>query len=372
MLLFTSGSTGTPKGVILGGGQHRRERSADRLRPRARARRSDGGARIARLRGVAHAHLRRAHQRRSVNLYDLRERGPRRHRRVGEPAGITVMLFVPSVLRAVLDFAPDVRMDTVRLVTFGGEALYGRDVRSARTLFRSGTVFRNRLSSTETHGIAGRFVTADDDDLDGVVPVGDIEPWLDARIVDDDNEDVPDGHVGRLVVDRARPRARVLERPGAHRGPLRRTARRPSHASSPVIWCAAAPMARSSTSAEPDDRLKVRGAMVSPIEVERALCQLEDVSVAAVMGVPADDGGQRLVAYVVPDATRHRAHRRSGASSPPWFRRTWCPVPSCSSMRCRSISRGKVDRAALPGARRDTSGLPCTRRARAGPGQHLR
>ena len=74
------------------------------------------------------------------------------------------MFFVPSVLRALLDAAPHAHMGTVRLVTFGGEALYGRDTRRARALFGPETVFRNRLSSTETHGMAGRVVTAADDE----------------------------------------------------------------------------------------------------------------------------------------------------------------------------------------------------------------
>ena len=46
--------------------------------------------------------------------------------------------------------------------------------------------------------------------------------------------------------------------------------------------------------------VKVRGAMVSPIEVEHALTQLEGVAQAAVKGTLHADGGLRLVAYVVP------------------------------------------------------------------------
>src|SRR5439155_6091869 len=113
---------------------------------------------------------------------------------------VTWILFVPSVLRAVIDLAGGARMDTIRLVTLGGEALYGRDVRRARALFAPGTVFRNRLSSTETHGVAGRVVTPDDERADGVVPVGALEPWVEAQVVDDDGCPVPAGEPGRLVV----------------------------------------------------------------------------------------------------------------------------------------------------------------------------
>ena len=49
-----------------------------------------------------------------------------------------------------------------------------------------------------------------------------------------------------------------------------------------------------------DDRVKVRGAMTSPSEVERALVALDDIAEAAVVAFPTAEGGTRLVAYVVP------------------------------------------------------------------------
>ena len=56
---------------------------------------------------------------------------------------------MPSVLRALVDVAPDARMDSVKLITLGGETLYSQDVRRARPFFGPDTVFQNRLGATE-------------------------------------------------------------------------------------------------------------------------------------------------------------------------------------------------------------------------------
>ncbi len=48
-----------------------------------------------------------------------------------------------------------------------------------------------------------------------------------------------------------------------------------------------------------DDMIKTRGERVSPKEVEDALCELEDVAEAAVIGVPDEVLGQAIKAFVV-------------------------------------------------------------------------
>jgi long-chain acyl-CoA synthetase len=48
-----------------------------------------------------------------------------------------------------------------------------------------------------------------------------------------------------------------------------------------------------------DDMIKTRGERVSPKEVENALCELEDVAEAAVIGVPDEVLGQAIKAFVV-------------------------------------------------------------------------
>jgi acyl carrier protein len=238
-------------------------------------------------------------------------------------------------------------MPSVRLVTFGGEALYGRDTRRARPLFPPGTVFRNRLSSSETHGMANRTVSAADDEAGGVVPVGEVEPWLEARIVDEDGDDVADGETGRLVVtgrdfalgywgDPALTAARFADLPDGRR-----------------VFVTDDLVRRLGDGAllhmgRADDRVKVHGAMVATSEVETALRLLPDVADAAVVGAPADDGGTRLVAYVV---------ARGGSVPSAWKLRrdltAYLPSPLVPSafVAVDALPRNlreKIDRAALP------------------------
>ena len=97
-----------------------------------------------------------------------------------------------------------------------------------------------------------------------------------------------------------------------------------------------------------DSHVKVRGALVATDEVERAFVALDDVTEAAVVAVPDDDGGNRLVAYVV---------AAEGATPAPWqLRRDVASVlPSTmvpsTVVLTASLPRGrtgKIDRAALP------------------------
>ena len=347
MVLFTSGSTGTPKGVAISAGSlvayALQVAYASALTPDDRIAVPGSlafGATQSRIFAALASGARAC-------LFDLRERGP-----IGLPDwvnanGITVMFFVPSVLRALLDAAPDAYMGTVRLVTFGGEALYGRDTWRARALFGPETVFRNRLSSTETHGMAGRVVTAADDERDAVIPVGEVEPWSEARIVDDDGHDVGAGDVGRLVVigrdfaleywnDPSLTAERFTDLPDGRRVfTTSDLVRRLDDGQLPHVGRA-------------DDRVKVHGAMVATNEVEAALTLLPEVAEAAVVGVPDDDGGTRLVAYVVaPRGTALGAWklRRDLAARLPSVAVPSAFVPV--DVLPRTL-RGKVDREALP------------------------
>jgi len=52
--------------------------------------------------------------------------------------------------------------------------------------------------------------------------------------------------------------------------------------------------------ARKDDMIKTRGERVSPKEIENALCDMEEVAEAAVIGVPDDIFGQAIKAFVIP------------------------------------------------------------------------
>ena len=347
MLLFTSGSTGTPKGVTISAGgivaRALQVANSSALLPDDRIA-VPGSLAFGATQGRIFAALASGAR---ACVFDLHGRGAGGLPDWVNANGITVMFFVPSVLRALLDSAPGAYMGTVRLVTFGGEALYGRDTRRARALFGPATVFRNRLSSTETHGMAGHVVTAADDERDGVIPVGEIEPWLEARIVDDGGRDIADGDVGRLVVigrdfalgywnDSALTAERFLDLADGRRAfTTNDLVRRLDDGALLHVGRA-------------DTRVKVRGAMVATSEVEAALTSLPEVADAAVVGVPADDGGTRLVAYVV---------ARPGVVLGAWkLRRDLAARLPTTSVPSAFVAvdalprtvRDKVDRTALP------------------------
>ncbi|SCZ55983.1 class I adenylate-forming enzyme family protein [Thiohalomonas denitrificans] len=65
-----------------------------------------------------------------------------------------------------------------------------------------------------------------------------------------------------------------------------------------------------------DDVIKSRGEKVSPVEVERALCRIEGVHQAAVLGVEDPILGQAIWAFVEPDGTNEitSAHLKAGCS----------------------------------------------------------
>src|SRR5436190_5983042 len=264
---------------------------------------------------------------------------------------IAVMQFVPSVLRALTDTAianRAPRMDCVRVVTLGGEALYGRDILRARPIFGHDTLFRNRLGASETASMTSCDIPFDLElDADRAVPIGAPDPWTELRIVDEEGERVADGEPGLADVISDHAALGYWRDPEltAQKFWTLPDGRRGFHTSDRVRLRADGLLEHV---ARADDRVKVRAAMVSPSEVERALVQLDGVMHAAVVPAPARDGGTRLVGYVVPEA---------GATPSAWQLRrdlaarmptTMVPGAIVLLHRLPRTPRGKVDRQGLP------------------------
>ncbi len=347
LVLFTSGSTGTPKGVVRDHDTLVRHSLvvtyANDIGP-------DDRVALTGSFGFVGAYVR------GLGAFfgggtacpgHLRSEGLRDFAAWVSAQRITVLQLVPSVLRALVDVAPDARMDSVKLITLGGETLYSQDVRRARPRFGPHTVFQNRLGATEGASPAVWEVTAGDDSDDGPLPIGRVEPWVDVRIVGDDGDDVPDGEPGTLEVvsdhqalgywhDPQLTAACFFDLPDGRRG----------FQSSDIVR--RRPDGVLEHLGRADDRVKVRGAMVSPSEVEHALTGIDGVERAAVVPIPAPDGGTRLAAYVVPDA---------GATPSAWQIRRDLATRLPSTMIPAAVvlvdalpftPRGKIDRASLP------------------------
>jgi acyl-coenzyme A synthetase/AMP-(fatty) acid ligase/thioesterase domain-containing protein/acyl carrier protein len=270
---------------------------------------------------------------------------------------ISVLQFIPSVLRNLVkavgrgNVAP---IDSVKIVSLGGETTYGRDVAQARELFGPDARFVNRYGSSET-SILAEWVTTPDDEARGdtPLPLGRALPWAEIVVVDDAGEPVAPGEVGAPEVvsehcslgywhapELTAERFRFL--PDGRRG-LRMSDHVRQRSDGVLEYVARA-----------DDRVKVRGVMVGPGEVERALVSLDGVAGAAVVPVAAPDGGTGLVGYVVPDGRADLSAwevRRALAAAVP---SAMVPGSVIVLEKFPLTPRGKIDRQALPEPQRSS------------------
>ncbi len=150
------------------------------------------------------------------------------------------------------------------------------------------------FAMTET----GHFSTTSPDDPMRYRASGRPVPQYDVLVVDPDDNEVPPGVVGELVV---RPRAPGVMMTGYHRAPeATTTALRNGwfhtgdlatiEADGYIRWVDRAA-----------DAIRRRGEMISSTEVERAVCQFDAVAECAAVGVPSELGEEDVKLAVVPE-----------------------------------------------------------------------
>jgi amino acid adenylation domain-containing protein len=347
-IVFTSGSTGTPKGVVIADPHLVRNMIAQRdfttfpLDARIPLIASFGFSTA--VGQVIFPLLLGA----TVCPFDLPSGSARQFAEWVNQHDVTTLSIVPSLLRALAALEPAVSMPSVQTVTLVGEQAYGRDVVRARGIFGSRATFVNAFGSTEAYTVANYVVGPDDDPGEGPLPAGTLSPSVTATIVGiDSDEPVRDGEAGRLIVVADFMAHGYWDDPDLTAAHFFTAAdgRQGFRSSDLVRFRADGNLEHLGRL---DARVKVRGAMVSVSEVERALREIDGVEDAAVASSELVDRGTRLVAYVAgtEDAELSvQALRRELAERLPT---TMVPGAFVIVDQLPRTVRGKVDREALP------------------------
>ncbi|WP_406675235.1 AMP-binding protein [Nonomuraea sp. N2-4H] len=190
--------------------------------------------------------------------------------------GAGALIAVPVMLRRLLELPPR-PLPRLRVVVSGGSALPA-DL-ATRFMDTYGNVLHDLYGSTEA-GWAALATPADLRDAPGTV--GRPPRGATVRIEDASGEELPPGEVGRVVVAGG-----LTFGPG---GPLPTgdLGHRDEHG-------------RLFIDGRDDDMIVSGGENVFPQEVEDFLAARPGVADVAVLGVPDEEFGQRLAAYVVPE-----------------------------------------------------------------------
>ncbi|MCF3178967.1 amino acid adenylation domain-containing protein [Streptomyces polychromogenes] len=299
LILFTSGSTGTPKGVVL---QH--AGVANRLAWGHEQYGIDASDRVLHKASIAF----------DASLHEIfspliaggtlviappgLQFDSRGLIRLIQDTGITTAHFVPSMLRHVLAEEDLEFCDDLRRVYCGGEALDMEMVERFRKALPLCSLF-NQYGPTET-SVSVTFWDAGEDFDGDIAPIGRPIDGAELHVLDEDMTPVPEGATGELWIggvpvsagylnDEEQTRERYLPDPfGSPDGRIYRTG----------DLVRRAPAGYLEFRGRVDDQVKVRGVRVEPGEVAATLRRHPMVRDAAVIAVPDEESGVRLVAYV--------------------------------------------------------------------------
>jgi amino acid adenylation domain-containing protein/non-ribosomal peptide synthase protein (TIGR01720 family) len=217
---------------------------------------------------------------------------------------ITVLHTVPTLAETwLLDPPRGVSLKSLRLVFFAGEPLGGRLVKQWRETFEASATIVNLYGPTETT-LAKCFYVVPPEPGDGVQPVGRSLPQSQALVLAEGGHRCGVGEWGEIVIrtpyrtrgyvnapDENRRRFRPNPARSDDRDLLYHTGDRGRFRADGVL----------EISGRLDDQIKVRGARVEPGEIAGILGQHPAVRQSVVLGQKGEEGGARLVAYVVPE-----------------------------------------------------------------------
>jgi amino acid adenylation domain-containing protein len=296
-IVFTSGSTGTPKGVVTPHRYHLFHAAT------CAERGFSSEDRVALVIPISFAYgaivfWRTVLVGATVLPYDPRELGIESFAQWCSEQHITVLESTPSFFRSLARSATGV-LDSLRIVESAGEPLFMRDAIEIRQHFSSKCIFRNSIGCSETGAYGFFAINPLDHEVEGIVPVGTGTPYKEITICDFEDNPVPSGSTGEIIVTShfnangywnqpdltaTRFTANPDGRTSYHTGDLGRLL----------------PDGSLLHLGRRDDLVKIRGYLVEPAEVEAALLDTGLVHEAAAFGADDGQGRTSLYAYVVP------------------------------------------------------------------------
>jgi acyl-CoA synthetase (AMP-forming)/AMP-acid ligase II len=195
----------------------------------------------------------------------------------------TALVAVPVMLQRIMELPPPERRPPLSVVAVSGSALPGG--LATRFMDRFGDVLYNLYGSTEVS--AASIATPADlraaPDTAGRPPRGTV-----VTVRDDEGRLLPPGQPGRLFVSNGMMFEGYTDGTGAGAGELPTGDLGHLDAAGRVY-----------VDGRADDMIVSGGENVFPAQVENLLADLPEVREVAVIGVPDDEFGQRLAAYVV-------------------------------------------------------------------------
>lgn len=210
---------------------------------------------------------------------------------------VTVFPGVPTIFALLMDLAVlrDYDLSGLRLITNTAAALPEEHIRKLRALFPHATLF-SMYGLTECKRVT--YLPPEQLDI-RPTSVGRGMPNEEVWLVDEDGRRLPNGSTGELVIRGSNVMRGYWEKP-------RETAERlkPGPIAGEMLLYSGDLFRTDAEGwlyfvARKDDIIKSRGEKVSPREVENAICSLEGVREACVVGVPDPVLGEAIKAFVV-------------------------------------------------------------------------
>ena len=266
---------------------------------------------------------------------------------------ITIYHSVTTLFRHFIDtLTVAQKFPHLRVVGFGGEAVYRTDVELYKQHFSSDCLLYLDLGTTESGGIAKCFIDHGTVIPTSIAPSGYPVPGVKVVLLDEKGQDVNEGKIGEIAV-----KSRYLSR-GYWRAPKETKAKflpAPEGGDERIYLTGdiglMLPDGCLLHLGRKDSQVQIRGFRVAVSEIESRMLDHEAVKAAVVAARTESNGDQRLVAYFVPrqksaSVTVTTLRRFLAESLPDYM------VPSAFVMldALPLTPTGKVDRQALPPA----------------------